>query len=140
MLGRALLLALAFGSVVEARPKRQVAAPAVVPAPSVRVQITKQGQMTDIAVNGRQMKVSSTAGKRGFERELLGDEQRSLSAAARRAVEARERVFLCGEGEVYVSATVDGKTRSSAICPSSPESLAPWRDLLAVARAVAGGE
>ena len=110
----------------------------VAPAQSVRVQITLQGEMTEVDVTGRQLKLSSTAGTRRSERELTVEEQRRLSAAARRAVESRDRISLCGEGEVFLSVTIDGKTRTSAVCPGSPELLAPWRDLLAVARAVAG--
>jgi hypothetical protein len=107
------------------------------PAPSLRVQLTEGGEMTEVVVDGARMRVSSTAGERRFERVLSDEERERLSSAARRAVASEDQRFLCGEREVYLSATVDGRTAATALCPSSGRWFAAWRDLLDAVRAVA---
>ena len=132
----ALVIVLALVATAEAEPKRP-SAPR--PAnPSVRVELSERGQLTDLRLEGTHLSVSTTAGARRFERELGEDERVRLVAAARGAVAAQDHRWECGKEEVYLTVTVDDKTAQSALCPTlTGSSLQPWRELLAAVRAIA---
>ena len=107
-------------------------AAAVVP---LDVSIAEGGGILQVHVEGGRMRVrSSVAGEK--ERPVSAADEVALTSAARGAIADGGARSRCDGAETWVSVTVEGRTRSAALCSEPRPDDASWRSLVERIRAL----